>query len=141
MSDQIARVLLKEHGLKQTAGRLALLEVLLNAGKPLSHKDIYAALGSTQYDPVSVYRSLEAFAEAGFVHQIEDEQRSRLFALCNCEESSHCHPHFFCRNCGKCECLKGYKIPVIAELGDSYIIEEQRYYIKGICSKCKQTTE
>ncbi len=137
MPDQIAREILKEHGLKQTAGRLALLEVLLNADAPLSHKEIYSALGSTNYDPVSVYRSLETFAEAGFVHQIEDQQRSRLFALCICEEGSHCHPHFFCRKCGKCECLKEYKIPAIAELGNSYIVEEQRYYLKGICTRCK----
>jgi len=135
--EHTAAAILKKHGLKQTAGRIALLKVLLEALSPLSHKEIHAALGDLYYDPVSIYRSLESFIEAGFVHKIDDENRSWLYALCTCEENSHCHPHFFCRNCGKCECLSNYKIPLIENLNNDYVVEEQRYYLKGICSSCK----
>lgn len=138
MVEKQAADILKEFSLKQTAGRLAILKVLLEAGKPMSHKDICLALGNLFYDPVSVYRSLDSFIEAGFVHKVEDDNRTWLFALCTCEESSHCHPHFFCRNCGKCECLKMCKIPVITDLQQDYVIEEQRYYIRGICSSCSK---
>ncbi len=138
MSGDYAAELLKDHGLKQTTGRLALLSVLIEAEKPLSHRDICAALGDLYYDPVSVYRSLECFIEAGFVHKVEDENRTWLFALCTCTEGSHCHPHFFCRSCGRCECLKMYRIPAIAELRQDYVIEEQRYYIIGICGSCRK---
>ena len=133
----VASDILKKYSLKQTAGRIALLKILLEAEKPLSHREICTALGGLYYDPVSVYRSLESFIGAGFVHKIEDDNRSWLFALCTCEENSHCHPHFFCRSCGKCECLRNYKMPAIAGLENSYIVEEQRYYIKGICNSCK----
>ncbi len=129
--------ILQEYGLKKTAGRMAMLKVLLEADKPLSHREICAALDSLYYDPVSVYRSLESFIEAGFVHKVEDDNRGWLFALCVCQENNHCHPHFFCRSCGNCECLKNYKIPAISGLDNNYIVEEQRYYIKGICSDCK----
>ncbi|MBM4234981.1 MAG: transcriptional repressor [Firmicutes bacterium] len=139
MSDQLAAEILKEHSLKQTAGRLAILLVLIKAGKPLSHKDICSVLGDHFYDPVSVYRSLDSFVEAGFVHRVEDDNRTRLFALCTCEKSSHCHPHFFCRRCGKCECLKKFDIPAISELQQDYIVEEQRYYLKGVCSCCSKS--
>lgn len=139
MPEKQAADILKEHSLKQTAGRLAILKVLLKAGKPLSHKDICAVLGDLYYDPVSVYRSLDSFIEAGFVHKVEDDNRTWLFALCTCEESSHCHPHFFCRSCGKCECLKTCNIPAISELQQDYIVEEQRYYIKGVCGNCSKS--
>lgn len=137
MTETLAGTILRQSGLKKTAGRLALLSVLLAADQPLSHKDICTALEQdSYYDPVSVYRSLESFVEAGFVHKIEDENRTWLFALCTCGEKSHCHPHFFCRSCGKCECLKNYSIPAIENLQDGYLVEEQRYYIRGICSDC-----
>jgi len=137
LPEQAAAEILKKAGLKQTAGRIALLKVLLKADKPLSHRQICEALGDLYYDPVSVYRSLESFIEAGFVHKVEDDNRSWLYALCTCKEESHCHPHFFCRNCGNCECLRSYSIPRIENLNNDYIVEEQRYYIKGICSSCK----
>jgi Fur family transcriptional regulator, ferric uptake regulator len=137
MTEKLVGAILRRSGLKKTAGRLALLSVLTKTDKPLSHKDICAALDyDFCYDPVSVYRSLESFVEAGFVHKIEDENRTWLFALCTCGEKSHCHPHFFCRSCGKCECLKNLSIPVIENLQDGYVVEEQRYYIHGICSAC-----
>ncbi len=137
MPECAATGILKKYGLKQTAGRVALLEVLQKADVALSHRQICEALSDLYYDPVSVYRSLESFIEAGFVHKVEDANRSWLYALCTCEDGNHCHPHFFCRNCGKCECLRKYKIPRIEDLNNNYIVEEQRYYIKGICSSCK----
>jgi Fur family transcriptional regulator, ferric uptake regulator len=136
LTEKQATAILKQYGLKKTAGRLALLSILLKANKPLSHKDICMALNDLYYDSVSVYRSLESFIEAGFVHRVEDESRTWLFALCTCGESGHCHPHFFCRSCGRCECLKNYRIPLISDLNDNYVVEEQRYYIRGICRDC-----
>ncbi len=136
MQKQCAAAIIREYGLKQTAGREALLTVLLNAGKPLSHREIKAKMLSYQYDPVSIYRSLEAFVTAGLAHRIETEERTWLFAICTCGREGHCHPHFFCRSCGKCECLSNYMMPDIDDLGGGYIIEERRYYVKGICSSC-----
>jgi Fur family transcriptional regulator, ferric uptake regulator len=136
MPDERVTAILRACGLKQTAGREALLKVLLNAGKPLSHKEICAELQTLRYDPVSVYRSLETFIASGIVHRVEDENRTWMFALCTCDGGSHCHPHFFCRSCGKCECLKGYQMPEIPGLQDRYIVEEKRFYVKGICGTC-----
>lgn len=136
MPEDTAESLLREHGLKKTAGRKALVSLLLDAGKPLSHKSICEALHPLPYDPVSIYRSLEAFVESGLAHRIEDENSTWLFALCTCGEERHCHPHFFCRSCGKSECLKGCEMPDIPGLQDRYIVEEKRFYIKGICGDC-----
>lgn len=131
-----AAEILREYGLKYTAGREALLGLMLEAGKPLSHREICRDLEPLQYDPVSVYRSLDSFISAGIVHRIEGEHRTSLYALCTCGGGSHCHPHFFCRSCGKCECLKGLTMPELPGLKGNYVIEEKRYYIKGLCAVC-----
>jgi len=136
MSAGRAGLILQEYGLKQTAGRIALIELLLEDEKPLSHKEICLKLQPLRYDPVSVYRSLETFVAAGIVHRVEDDNRTWLFALCTCDGNSHCHPHFFCRRCGKCECLTGYQMPEIPGLTESHIIEEKRFYVKGVCGSC-----
>ncbi len=139
MPETTAVSILHEYGLKQTAGRIALIDVLLTSDKPLSHKEICENMESHFYDAVSVYRSLETFINAGFVHKIEDENRTWFFAICTCSKGSHCHPHFFCRTCGKSECLKDCLIPRIGDLNNNYIVEEQRYYLKGICSSCNKS--
>lgn len=141
MSDFDAASILREFGLKQSAGRKALVEVLLKAEKPLSHKEICAKLAGLRYDPVSVYRSLEAFIDAGIVHRIEDDNHTWLFAFCTCSGESHCHPHFFCRSCGKCECLREYQVPEIPGLRENCIIEEKKFYIKGVCESCVSINE
>ncbi len=139
MPGKTAASILHEYNLKQTAGRIALIDVLLASDRPLSHKEIYNNLEGHFYDSVSVYRSLETFVNAGFVHKIEDANRTWLFALCTCSKTSHCHPHFFCRICGQSECLKDYLIPRLDDLNNDYIVEEQRYYLKGICSSCNES--
>jgi Fur family transcriptional regulator, ferric uptake regulator len=134
--DKDAAVILRERGLKHTAGREALLELMFASGKPLSHRELCRILEPLQYDPVSVYRSLDSFIAAGIVHRIEDDNRTWLYALCTCGRGNHCHPHFFCRSCGKCECLKEVAMPEITGLQGTYVIEEKRYYVKGLCAAC-----
>lgn len=136
MSLERANKLLQKHGIKKTAGRLALLNVLLKAGKPLSHKKICEKLAALPYDQASIYRSLKTFLSSGIVHRIEGDKHTWLFAFCSCNEKNHCHPHFFCRSCGKCECLTDYRIPEIDDINESYYIEEKRFYLSGICKNC-----
>jgi len=131
--------ILKSYGLKVTAGRAALLKVMLESDRPISHKVISEKLDGLNYDAVSIYRSLESFIKAGFVHKVEDDRGTWLYALCTCKKMGHCHPHFFCRHCGLCKCLDDHSMPVIKQVEDDFIVEEQRYYLKGICKDCKNS--
>ena len=136
MPENQARSILRSYGLKQTVGRVALLELLMEAQKPFTHKEICLSLPPLRYDPVSVYRSLETFINAGIVHRVEGDNRTWQFALCACDGDVHCHPHFFCRSCGNCECLINYRMPEIPGLMESHIVEEKRFYVKGLCNRC-----
>lgn len=135
-SEVTACDILTRTGLKKTSGRIALLKLLLQAKKPLTQQEISNSLAGVNFNYVSIYRSLDAFLKAGIVHKVEAGDRNRRFAVCSCGSSSHCHPHFICRSCGKVECLSELKIPELRELKSGYVAEEQEIYIRGICANC-----
>ncbi|MGI5882607.1 MAG: Fur family transcriptional regulator [Dethiobacteria bacterium] len=133
---KIACDILSKAGLKKTGGRIALLKLLLNAKNPLTQQEISDQLRDINFNYVSIYRSLNAFLEAGIIHKVETGDRSRRFAICSCGNSRHCHPHFICRCCGRVECLVELKIPGFMGLKPGYIAEEQEIYIRGLCARC-----
>lgn len=128
--------LLNKTHLKRTPGRIALLQLLLEAKNPLTKQEISAKLSGVQMDSVSIYRSLEAFHRAGIVHKVEAGDRNWRFAVCSCGSSKHCHPHFICRLCGKVECLEGSALPEELSIKPGYVVEEQELYLRGLCDRC-----
>lgn len=122
-------------GLKYTAGREALLELLMVTDGPLTQDEISQRLTGTDLNRVSIYRALDSFWKAGIVHRVESGDRVWKFAYCGCGRPGHCHPHFVCRSCGMVECLDGVGLPVV-RLKSGYTVEEREYYLKGLCSRC-----
>ncbi len=136
--EETARDILSGFGFKKTSGRIALIKLLLEAQNPLTRQEISAKLG-VNFNYVSIYRSLDAFLKAGIIHKVEAGGRSRRFAICSCGSSSHCHPHFICRSCGKVECLTGLKNIHFYPLKPGYVFEEQEIYIRGLCARCSSS--
>ncbi len=128
--------ILQKAGLKLTPGRMALIELLYKEGKPLTQQEITEQLSEIDYNYVSVYRNLNSFMEKGIVHRVETGDRTWRFALCTCGCSRHCHPHFICRSCGRVECLKDLPIPEPPLVKPGYTVEEQEFYIRGLCKNC-----
>ncbi len=135
-TEKLAGEILSGAGLKRTYGRVALIKLLLEAQNPLTRQEISDNLNGVNFNYVSIYRSLDAFLKAGIIHKVEAGDRNWRFAICHCGSSSHCHPHFICRSCGKVECLSGLKIPQIDKLKPGYVVEEQEIYIRGLCAHC-----
>lgn len=131
-----ASELLAKARLKRTPGRIALLQLLLETKNPLTKQEISERLSGVKFNSVSIYRSLEAFHRAGIVHKVEVGDRNWRFAACSCGSSKHCHPHFICRSCGKVECLNGFELPETLEIKPGYVVEEQEFYIRGLCDSC-----
>jgi len=140
MSLDDAADILSSAGLKKTPGRLAVIRLLLENREPLTHQEIYERLDDIEINPVSVYRSLDAFTRAGIVHKVEAGDRIGRFALCGCgtphKGNGHCHPHFICKSCGRTECLEDQEMPELAAVKPGYKVEEKEVYLRGICSKC-----
>jgi Fur family ferric uptake transcriptional regulator len=94
----LARVL-QERGHKLTQSRLAVLQVLAEAGAHLKVAELHrrAQRVSAGISLASVYRTLELLAQLGLVTRVHTDHRQRHYA-----PMSHGHAHhLICNGCGR----------------------------------------
>lgn len=123
--------------LRRTKPRLAVLDVLVGASKPITQEQIAAKLGPTGPNKVTIYRTLESFIKAGLAHKAYLRERTWHFELAhNCTESQ-CHPHFTCTNCGDTHCFTGMTLPMVkSPPHKGFVIRYQRTQFEGLCPRC-----
>jgi Fur family transcriptional regulator, ferric uptake regulator len=129
--------ILKDFKLKSTPGRLAILKAFLNRNYALSHGDVEREV-PTDFDRVTIYRTLKTFLDKGLIHKVLDDEGSLKYALCNeaCSTATHHHNHvhFKCTKCGQTNCLQ-VDIPGV-KLPKGYLARELNLLIQGVCEKC-----
>ena len=130
--------LLRKTGLKATKGRVEVLELFFEAGRPLAQMQIMEML-RLKLDRASVYRILNAFAEAGIIHMAYVDGRHRVYELPDKCSGRNCHPHFSCRGCGMTACLEDFHVHYKGTLGKGFVAERQKVLIEGLCPDCKKT--
>lgn len=133
-------LILKNSGLSVTSSRKKILEVFLNANTALEHQDIEKI--ATQYDRVTIYRTLQTFLDKGIIHPIPTTDNSIKYAVCSetCVKTGHHHDnhvHFFCDKCGKTECLDDVAIPSVI-LPSGYDTHEINMVVNGTCKTCRE---
>lgn len=128
--------MLRAAGLYCTAGKVMILKVLMQASKPLTHKQIALKLGKKGLNKVTIYRSIEGFVRAGLVHKAFLHNRTWHFELADNCTDSQCHPHFTCRSCGDTQCLTELSVPVVNGLKKGFVLQRQRVQLEGLCSAC-----
>lgn len=141
MSVESARQALRESGLRSTASRVAVLQHLAAASKPLSHADVADVLVPTGYDKSTLYRCLVELADAGLLARLDAGDHSWRFELRRGgEHEGGEHPHFVCTDCGKVSCLPDVEVKISlprqprgAKLG-----EVSEIFLKGKCPECAQ---
>lgn len=116
---------------RQTAQLKAVLAVLAQAGQGLSAEQIWQA-SPHSLNRVTVYRILKRLVAQGSL-EISLSGRSRFYRL------AHDHPHFYCRDCGACECLKpeGLDLEQFRALVDGEI-EHVAIRLEGLCRNCRK---
>ncbi len=131
--------LLKEHSLRSTSSRSAILGLFYRNPHALSYSDIEKQVAD-HFDRVTVYRTLKTFLDKGVIHKVLDDGGSLKYALC----SEHCytghhheHVHFKCLICGQTTCLNNVEVPNI-KLPVGYVPSETNLLIQGTCSRCRQ---
>ncbi len=133
---------LDQFGLRSTGNRIAVLTAFQNAGYALSQGDIEQTL-SSQFDRVTIYRTLKSFLASGLIHKVLDDQGSIKYALCQdmCHQDTHQHQHdhvhFKCTQCGQTTCLETVHIPQII-LPENFIKQESNLLIQGVCRACNR---
>jgi Fur family ferric uptake transcriptional regulator len=134
--DKQAREMLKTVKLYSTQGRVAILKVLMKAGKPLSQDQIARRSGKRHFDKVTIYRTLESLLRVGLVHSAFVEKRARHFELAhNCTEHQ-CHPHLMCSSCGETHCLTEISLPMVKSPHQGFVIHRQQVRLEGLCPNC-----
>ncbi|HUS73580.1 MAG TPA: transcriptional repressor [Sedimentisphaerales bacterium] len=128
--------LLSSANLRRTGPRAAILNVLLEAGKPLTQDQIAASLGRAIPNKVTIYRTLESFCRAGLVHKAFMHKRAWHFELADKCTESQCHPHFTCKRCGVISCLVGLSVSIVEGMKKGFVIHRQQIRLEGLCPRC-----
>src|SRR5689334_24553974 len=125
--------LLREHGLRVTRPRLAVLEVLAEGGH-LEVEDI-AGRARTRLDSVSiqaVYDVLGALSRAGLARRIEPAGSPALFE----RRAGDNHHHVVCRGCGEIadvDCAVGEAPCLDPSQAHGYELDEAEVTFWGLC--------
>jgi Fur family transcriptional regulator, ferric uptake regulator len=132
-------LLLKNHGLRRTAAREAILQMLADAGRPLSNQDILQKRkGAGAFDRVTVYRTLETLLDVGLLHRVQGMDGTWRYCRHKYESPGHCagnHIHFLCSRCDQMSCLPEQPLPWIAA-PEGAKIHSKQLVVHGYCAAC-----
>lgn len=131
---------LKKAGLKATAPRLKILEILdNNRALHMSAEDVYKLLLESGEDVglATVYRVLTQFESAGLVSRHHFEGGHSVFEL---DQGVH-HDHILCVKCGRVdefvdEIIERQQRAVSERLG--YVMTDHSLCIYGVCTACQK---
>lgn len=130
--------LLREHGLRVTKPRLAVLEILSQGGH-LEVEEITRQARS-QLDSVStqaIYDVLGALARAGLARRIEPAGSPALYEA----RTGDNHHHVVCRSCGAVgdvDCAVGSAPCLDPSDTHGFVIDEAEVTYWGLCPSCRE---
>ncbi|MBI5062266.1 MAG: transcriptional repressor [Desulfatitalea sp.] len=132
------RQLLSQAGLETTAHRLRVLEVVGGNTGPLNAQEIFETLRrGLPINRVTVYRILETLVQHGLLERLSG---GRAFYYGLAPNTHHRpHPHFFCRRCGRMDCLRPEAIALdLQPLERTFPgqIENVAVRVDGVCQRC-----
>jgi Fur family zinc uptake transcriptional regulator len=145
VSDAIrtAEQLCRERGLRLTAIRRRVLELVWGSHKPVGAYDILELLGreSESAAPPTVYRALEFLIEAGLVHRLDS-----LNAFIGCPDpvQSHAGQFLICKKCRSVTELSETGIEeLVSETARQrgFTAQRQMLEIEGVCKNCRTTPQ
>lgn len=129
--------LLKSKGLKKTAQRIMLINILQKAAIALTESDIKIEMGEL-YDRITFYRTIQTLLDVDIIHRIAVDNVIIKYAL-NAPSSQYKekeHAHFFCKSCHSVICVGD--IPLIEyRLPEGFTSDECEILIKGVCANCQ----
>ncbi len=130
--------MLSTAGLSPTAHRIRVMEVIGNNNYPLSAQEIHDTLQRNQsINRVTVYRILDFLVENGLVDRIRGG-RASFFGLA--PNDNHLpHPHFYCRQCGRMNCLNPRSISMDITSFERIFpgkIDNVEVRVDGVCKNC-----
>jgi len=136
-----ARQLLGESPLRRTPCRVAVLQHLSSADRPLNHADLCAELIPLGFEKSTIYRCLVEMTQAGLLRRFELGDHVWRFALNQgSHKDSSTHPHFVCIDCGQVVCLSQAEVRITFHRDEpSFAFSELTDIIlRGHCQECRK---
>ena len=136
-----ADALCARQGVRLTALRRRVLELVWQSHKPLGAYDILGTLSEEdgrRAAPPTVYRALDFLLENGLIHRIAS---LNSFIGCNRPEHSHQGQFLICRACRTAIELSQPSISdaiVAAAKAVGFQVEQQTVEVVGLCSRCQE---
>lgn len=139
---------LRHSGSRVTKQRIAVIECIATASKPLTAPEVFEKLSKRSsgapLDKVSVYRVLDTLLELNLVHRIAP---SGAYIACNHRSCTNVH-HILSR-CTECEEVKELDVPneVVAPLlfhmksAFQFVPDSHLLCMDGVCVDCGGGTE
>ena len=139
ISVQEARQAIRATGLRGTASRVAVLQHISAAGKPISHADVADVLVPQGYDKSTLYRCLVELADAGLLARLDAGDHAWRFELKDDEHPTGDHPHFVCVDCGQVTCLPDVEVKIAHAKGTKSVGlgNVTEVFLKGHCKECQ----
>jgi Fur family ferric uptake transcriptional regulator len=135
-----ARAALRAAKLRSTTSRVAVLQHVAAAGKPISHADVAESLVPEGFDKSTLYRCLVELADAGLLNRLDAGDHAWRFELrtADSHESSE-HPHFFCIDCGQVSCLRDVEVKIKSPKAAKGppLGNVKEVILKGYCKDCQ----
>ena len=134
--DQL-RTAIRGTGLRATLQRIAVLRIVNESARPMSHAEISDRLGGVADERSTVYRNLMDLARAGLLRRVAVGDRTWRFEPARSAPHARAHPHFICTSCGTVSCLDDMKVmarrvkaPHAIKLGEFEV------QVRGMCDAC-----
>ena len=127
---------IRELGLRVTAPRLAVLGVLAEAERPLSHAEVVTQLGEDiGWDRATVYRNLVALVGVNLVRVASHAGGITRYELAGTNKDCN-HPHFVCDDCGVISCLPDTEVVQPKKSQWSKALKTAEVQFVGTCPSC-----
>ena len=138
VSVEQAREKLRAAKLRSTTSRVAVLQHVAAAGKPLSHADVAEVLVPQGFDKSTLYRCLVELADAGLLARLDAGDHAWRFEFRGGSQHDDAeHPHFVCVDCGTVTCLPDVDVKISQPKGSKSAPGSiTEIFLKGHCKEC-----
>ncbi len=136
---QTAEALCQQHGVRLTALRRRVLELVWTSHCPVGAYDLLEMLSKDQgrVAPPTVYRALEFLLANGLIHRIESRN---AFVGCPHPQEAHTGHFLICRVCGAAAELSdpGIEATLDQRAGElGFFVEAKTVELRGLCKGCR----
>jgi Fur family transcriptional regulator, ferric uptake regulator len=131
-----AKKRIRDLGLRVTAPRLAVLQAVAEAERPLSHAEVVERLESNVVlDRATVYRNLVALVGVKLLRVASHAGGICRYELATDDEHL-AHPHFLCDDCGVVSCLPETEVVTPKKAKWSRSLKQAEIQFVGRCPTC-----